>query len=95
MTYQWGYVKSLLAILSFFSETIDTINSHHTLNFDLKIIKNWAYQLKMQFKSDPKKQANEAILGNQIHVHTLQLLSITIWLHVLIKSTWMLTLIQS
>ena len=46
---------------SFFSKIIDTRNSQNTLNSDVEIIKNWAYKCKMQFNSDPKKQANEVI----------------------------------
>ena len=48
---------------SLFSKIIDTRNSQNTLNPDLEIIKNWAYQWKMQFNPDPKKQANEAIFS--------------------------------
>ena len=44
---------------SLFSKIIDTRNSQNSLNPDLEIIKNWAYQWKMQFNPDPKKQANE------------------------------------
>ena len=44
---------------SLFPKIIDTRNSKNTLNPDLEIIKNWAYQWKMQFNPDPKKQANE------------------------------------
>ena len=58
---------------------------------------NWAYQWKMQFNPVPKKQANKAsFFRNQIHVHTLQYISVTILsLHVLIKSTGGLSLIQN
>ena len=48
---------------SLFSKIIDTRNSQNSLNPDLEIIKNWAYQWKMQFNPDPKKQANEAIFS--------------------------------
>ena len=42
------------------------------------------------------KQMRLSFLGNQINVHTLQSHSITILLlHVLIKSTWVLSLIQN
>ena len=44
---------------SLFPIIIDTRNSKNTLNPDLGIIKNWAYQWKIQFNPDPKKQANE------------------------------------
>ena len=48
---------------SFFYEVINAINSENTLNADLKSISNWAYQWKMQFNPDPKKQANEVIFS--------------------------------
>ena len=44
-----------------FSKIIDTRNSQNTLNSDLEIVKNWAYQWKIQFNPDLKKQANEVI----------------------------------
>ena len=50
---------------SLFSKIIDTRNSQNTLNSDLEIIKNWAYQWKMQFNPDPKKQANEVIFSRK------------------------------
>ena len=46
---------------SLFLKTINTRNSQKTLNFYLKSTKNWAYQSKMQFNPDPKKQINEVI----------------------------------
>ena len=42
----------------FFSKVIDTRNSQNALNSDLESIGNWAYQWKLQFNPDPKKQAN-------------------------------------
>ena len=48
---------------SLFTKIIDTRNSQDVLNFDLKSIKNWAYQWKMQFNPDPKKQGNEVIFS--------------------------------
>ena len=50
---------------SLFSKIIDTRNSQNTLNSDFEIIKNWAYQWKMQFNPDPKKQANEVIFSRK------------------------------
>ena len=50
---------------SLFSKIIDTRNSQNSLNPDLEIIKNWAYQWKMQFNPDPKKQANEVIFSRK------------------------------
>ena len=83
---------------SLFSKTIDTRSSQNTLNSDLEIIKNWAYlygkcNLILIRRS---KQMRLFFLGNQIDVHTFQSHSITILsLHALIKSTWVLTLIQN
>ena len=48
-----------------FSKIIETRNSENTLNSDLEIIKNWVYQLKMQFNPDPKKQGNEDIFSRK------------------------------
>ena len=81
---------------SLFSKIIDTRNSQNTLNSDLEIIKNCAYRWKIQLNPDPKKQMRLSFLRNQIDVHALQSHSIIILsLHVLIKSTWMLSLIQN
>ena len=44
---------------SLFLKTINTRNSQKTLNFYLKSTKNWAYQSKMQFNPDPKKQISK------------------------------------
>ena len=44
---------------SLFSKVYNTVNSENTLNTDLKSITNWAYQWKIKFNPDPKKQANE------------------------------------
>ena len=55
---------------SLFSKIIDTRNSQNTLNSDLEIIKNWAYQWKMQFTHDPKKQANEVIFSQKSNRYT-------------------------
>ena len=55
---------------SLFSKIIDTRNSQNTLNSNLKTIKNWAYQWKMQFNPDPKKQANEVIFSRKSNRYT-------------------------
>ena len=55
---------------SLFSKIIDTRNPQNTLNFDLKSIKNWAYQWKMQFNPDLKKQANEVIFSWRLNTCT-------------------------
>ena len=50
---------------SLFSKILNTKNSQNTLNSDWEIIKNWAYQWKMQFNLDPKKQANAFIFSRK------------------------------
>ena len=73
MTYKKGfsqYVKFLQVILHSFQKIIDTRNPQNTLNFDLKSIKNWAYQWKMQFNPDLKKQANEIIFSWRLNTCT-------------------------
>ena len=67
MTYQkkqYQYEKSLLIILLSL-KVINTIYSANTLNADIKSISNWAYQWKMQFNPDPKKQTNEVIFSRK------------------------------
>ena len=46
---------------SLFSMVLDVNKSINELNSDLERINQWAYQWKMQFNPDPKKQANEVI----------------------------------
>ena len=46
-------------------KVINTIYSENTLNADIKSISNWAYQWKMQFNPDPKKQTNEVIFSRK------------------------------
>ena len=46
---------------SLFSKIIDTGNSQKNLNSDLKSIKNWAHQWKMELNFDPIKQVNKVI----------------------------------
>ena len=46
-----------------FSLTRDIITSEDKLNNDLAEINNWAFQWKMNFNPDPKKQAQEAIVS--------------------------------
>ena len=55
------YAKSLLVILLFYQKVIDTCNCQNDLNSELESISNWAYQWKLQFNPDHKKQANETI----------------------------------
>ena len=52
------------------SKIIDTRNSQNTLNSDLKGVKDWAYQWKMQFNPDPKKQASEFIFSRKSNTCT-------------------------
>ena len=52
---------------SLFSIIINARNSQNTLNSDLEIIKNWAYQWKMRFNPEPKKQANEVIFSRKLN----------------------------
>ena len=46
---------------SLFSKVYDIDTSAKELNSDLEKISKWAFQWKMQFNSDPNKQANEVI----------------------------------
>ena len=46
---------------SLFSKVYDIDISAKELNSDLQKISKWAFQWKMQFNSDPNKQANEVI----------------------------------
>ena len=80
-----------------FSKIIDTRNSQNTLNSDLKIIKDWAYQWKVQFNPDPKKQANEVIFPRKSNRCTYPpvVLNKNIVANVLIKRTWVLSLLQN
>ena len=89
---------------SHLSKVVDTFNSQNALNSDLESVSNWAYEWKLQFNPDAKKQANEAIFCrksntymsffvNQIHIFIHQSKSITILLlNVLIRSTWVSSL---
>ena len=50
---------------SLFSKVYDINKSVCELNADLEKISCWAYQWKMQFNPDPKKQANEVIFSRK------------------------------
>ena len=50
---------------SLFSIENSTHSSQSVLNSDLKCINEWAYQWKMHFSPDPKKQANEVIFSQK------------------------------
>ena len=56
---------------SLFSKVLDVNKSVNELNSDLERITQWAYQWKMQFNSDPKKQANEVIFSRKSVSHSL------------------------
>ena len=44
---------------SLFSKVIDTSNCQNAFSYDLDSISSWAYQWKLQFNPDPKKQTNK------------------------------------
>ena len=50
---------------SLFSKVYDIHKSASNLNDDLEKISYWAYQWKMQFNPDTKKQANEVIFSRK------------------------------
>ena len=58
-------VKLFADDTSLFSVVHDTQISANDLNKDLKIINNWAFQWKMNFNSDPTKQAHEVIFSRK------------------------------
>ena len=60
---------------SLFSIENSTHSSQSVLNSDLKCINEWAYQWKMHFNPDPKKQANEVIT---VHIKNTWVLSLTL-----------------
>ena len=63
-------LKYLLMILPLFSVIIDSLRSSNLLNFDLRMIENWAFQWKMSFNPDPSiKQAIEVIFSKKT-IHT-------------------------
>ena len=56
---------------SLFSKVPDIHKSASYLNDDLEKISCWAYQWKMQFNSDPNKQANELIFSRKTSSNNL------------------------
>ena len=68
-------ITSLCKILaddtSLFSKVLDVDKSVIELNADLEEINQWASQWKMQFNSDPNKQANEVICSWKSISHSL------------------------
>ena len=56
---------------SLFSKVYDIYKSASKLNDDLEKISYWAYQWKMQFNPDPKKQANEVIFSRKASLNNL------------------------
>ena len=59
-----------MSICKIFDDNASLFSKYFTLNSDLKSIKNWAYQWKMQFYPDPKKQANEVIFSRKSNTCT-------------------------
>ena len=55
-----------------YSIVLDPNSSASELNHDLQLISSWAYQWKMAFNPDPKKQAVEVIFStkNMKRLHT-------------------------
>ena len=51
---------------SLFSVVRDIKSSAIHLNSDLRKINNWAFQWKMSFNSDPRKQAQEVIFSHKL-----------------------------
>ena len=51
---------------SLFSKVLDINKSFNELKTDLKKISQWSYQWKMQFNSDPNKQANKVIFSRKL-----------------------------
>ena len=51
---------------SLFSVVDDANTSAKELNNDLKNVNDWAYQWKISFNPDPRKQAQEVIFHSQI-----------------------------
>ena len=56
---------------SLFSKVYDIHNSASKLNDNLEKISHWAYQWKMQFNPDPKKQAHEVIFSRKTSSNNL------------------------
>ena len=56
---------------SLFSKVLDVNKSVNELSSDLERINQWAYQWKMKFNPDPKKQANEVIFSRKSVSHCL------------------------
>ena len=50
---------------SLFSHVLDKDTSQDELNYDLQKVSDWAFQWKMQFNPDPKKQAQEVIFSKK------------------------------
>ena len=82
----------LLMIHLFFSKVLDINKSVTEVNTDLEIVSQWAYQWKMQFNSDPNKQANEIIFSRKLVSnnlsHPLLNLTIIILRDIFIKNIW-------
>ena len=55
----------LFAVHTFLFSVHDSQSSTNDLNKDLEMIHNWAFQWKMNFNTDPTKQAQEAIFSRK------------------------------
>ena len=53
-----------------FSKLFDKDKSQRDLNNDLCIISGWVFQWKMQFNSDPNKQANGVYFSRKSNLFT-------------------------
>ena len=64
-----GNIRSTCKIFAYnrslFSHVLDKDTSQDELNYDLQKVSDWAFQWKMQFNPDPKKQAQEVIFSKK------------------------------
>ena len=63
------FICKILPDTSLFPKVLDTHNSQNILNSDLESISHWAYQWKLKFNPDPKKQANEVIFSHKSNTY--------------------------
>ena len=62
----WTNLESNFKIFIIFYKVFDKLVSLATLNRDLKLINNWAFQWKMQFNPDWNKQAQESYFSKKL-----------------------------
>ena len=67
MIYQitFDQLAQFLDDTSLFSHVLDKDTSQDELNYDLQKVSDWAFQWKMQFNPDPKKQPQEVIFSKK------------------------------